>query len=131
MIFFDIIYVNIYKFLRLTRISLLENLDEIQTQAKVIFGGIIGLNFFTLLSICYFFIFNKVLPFTYSIISLTLGFVFIYLFFIKNKRFEKVIDSHLMKKNYFHICITIVTITITFYLMLKTGDLIRENVKLK
>jgi hypothetical protein len=127
MIFLDIIFINIYKFLRLTRLSSLENLDEIQTQSKVIFCGIIGLNFFNLLSICCFFIFNKVLSLTYSIISLILGFVFIYLFFIKNNRFDKVIKSHLMKKNYFHICITLITIILTFYLMLKIGDLIRDN----
>lgn len=130
MIFFDILYVNIYKFLRLTRVSLLENLDEIKVQAKVIFYGLIGLNFFNLLSICYYLILNKVLPLNYSIISILLGFVFVYIFFNRNNRFEKVIDSHLMKKNYFHMCITIITITITFYLMLKTGDLIRDNVKL-
>jgi hypothetical protein len=129
MIFLDIIFVNIYKFLRLTRVSLLENLDEIKVQAKVIFCGLIGLNFFNLLSISYFLILNKVLPLYYSIVSVLLGFVFVFIFFNKNNRFEKVINSHLMKKNYFHICMTIVTIALTFYLMLKTGDLIRDNLK--
>jgi hypothetical protein len=131
MIFLDIIFVNIYKFLRLTRVSLLENLDEIKVQAKVIFCGLIGLNFFNLLSISYFLILNKVLPLYYSIVSVLLGFVFVFIFFNKNNRFEKVINSHLMKKNYFHICMTIVTIALTFYLMLKTGDLIRHNLKFR
>jgi hypothetical protein len=129
MIFLDIIFVNIYKFLRLTRFSLLQNLDEIKVQAKVIFCGLIGLNFFNLLSISYFLILSKVLPLYYSIVSVLLGFVFVFMFFNKNNRFEKVINSHLMKKNYFHICMTIVTIALTFYLMLKTGDLIRDNLK--
>jgi hypothetical protein len=127
--FFDIILFNIYTFLNFVNSGVLQRDHyEAKLHSYIVASGTIALNIFTILSLSFYFILEKPMPKYVFYISTCLILLIFYLIYLKNKRFEKVLSYYENRKiSLFNIILTLLYISITFYLMLITGDFIRSS----
>lgn len=128
MILFDILFINIYKFLTfLNSFALYGNKNEARFHTFIVFSGILGLNLFNLISFFYFLFFRKNLPIFASFCLIGISFIINYFIYYKKNRIVKIFNSKLFINNYFHYILTLVFVILTFYLMFSLTDFIRNQ----
>ena len=93
MILFDILFINIYKFLIfLNSFALYGNKNEARFHAFIVFSGIVGFNLFNLTSFFYFLFFRKNLPFFVSFCLICLTFIVNYFIYYKENRIDRIFE---------------------------------------
>lgn len=127
--FFDIVLINIYKFLTLINLSSLYNGNqkEARLHAYIVHSGIFGLNVFNILSYVYFIKTRSIFPEYLAVIILILSFACNYYIYYTKGRFSKIFNSKIVKKNILHYLITFLYILSSFSIMFLTSYYIRNN----
>lgn len=125
---FDIILINIYKFLKITNFDFFQTKNvDVKLHAFILFSGLQSINLYNAISILYFFSFSKVEPQLLIYIAFILPLIFNYIIYYKNKRFEEVFKSKLSDKSFLNYFLTLLYVVVTFYLMNIVSQYIRNN----